>query len=58
VQNLGHIIDEDGIHACPRVQGILDFPTPVNVSDVISFLGFANQFASFTEELTNVPKPL
>lgn len=58
VQYLGHIIDEDNIHASPRVQGILDFPTPVNVSDVISFLGLANQFASFTKELTNVPKPL
>ena len=37
MQFLSHIIDQAGIHAGPRVQGILDFPTPVKVSNVRSF---------------------
>lgn len=58
VQFLGHIIDQEGIHAGPRVQGILDFPTPVKVFNVRSFLGLVNQFARFTKELADVTKPL
>ena len=58
VQFLGHIVDGEGIHAGPRIQGILDFPTPKKVTDIRSFLGLANQFAKFSNKLACVSKPL
>ncbi|XP_067945085.1 uncharacterized protein [Watersipora subatra] len=58
VQFLGYVIDQFGIHTGPRVQGILEFPTPANVTGVRSFLGLANQYARFSPQLADVTKPL
>jgi hypothetical protein len=58
VEFLGHVIDGAGIHAGPRLQGILDFPTPQNVKAVRSFLGMANQYARFSSKLAEVSKPI
>ena len=41
VQILGYIVDQEGIHACPRVQEILDFPTPLE-SIELNFADFCN----------------
>lgn len=37
VDFLGHAIDKEGIHAGPRLQGILDFPSPQNVKQCTVF---------------------
>jgi len=58
VEFLGHVIDENGIHAGPRLQGVLDFPTPQSVSAVRAFLGMANQYAKFSERLSEKTEPL
>ena len=58
VQFLGHIIDHEGIHAGPRLQGIHDFPRPQNVKAVRSFLGLANQFARFSKDLANATEAM
>ena len=58
VSFLGHLIDEQGIHAGPRIQGILDFPTPTDVKSVRSFLGLVNQYARFSCRLAEVSKPI
>jgi len=55
---LGYVIDQSGIHVGPPVQGIVDFPTPENVTSVRSFFGMANEYAKFSEELAAVSEPI
>lgn len=41
VEYLGHVIDENGLHPTPeKVRAIQDAPTPQNVTELKSFLGF------------------
>jgi len=58
VNFLGYVIDHSGVHVGLRVQGIVDFPNPKNVTSVQSFLGMANQYAKFSEELAAVSEPI
>ena len=58
VEFLGHIIDKDGIHAGPRLQGIMDFPRPKDVTAIRSFLGMANQYAKFSDKLAETSAAL
>ena len=42
IQYLGHIILEEGISVDPeKIEAIMNWPTPRNVTDVISFIGLA-----------------
>ena len=42
IQYLGHIISEEGISMDPEnIEAIMNWPTPRNVIDVISFMGLA-----------------
>ena len=41
-----------------KITGIKDWPTPVKVKDVRSFLGFCNFYRAFIRGFTNVAKPL
>lgn len=58
VEFLGHLIDQQGIHAGPRLQGILDFPRPTDIHGIRSFLGMANQYAKFSSDLADITEPL
>ena len=47
---LGFIISEDGVSMDPKkVAAVREWPTPKNVKDVQSFLGFANFYRRFIE---------
>ena len=42
IHYLGHIILEQGISVDPdKIEAIMKWPTPMNVADVISFMGIA-----------------
>ena len=42
IQYLGHIISEEGICVDPeKIEAIMNWPTPRNVTDVRSFMGLA-----------------
>ena len=42
IQYLGHIISEEGISMDPdKIEAIMNWPTPRNVTDVRSFMGLA-----------------
>ena len=41
-----------------KIVGIKDWPTPVKVKDVHSFLGFCNFYCAFIRGFTNIAKPL
>ena len=42
---LGHVVSKDGIQTDPKkVEAILKWPTPTNMTEVRSFLGFTNYY--------------
>jgi len=50
MQFLGHIVTKDGISVDPaKVEAIVYWPRPTNVSEVRSFLGVAGYYRSFVE---------
>ena len=45
IQYLGNIISEEGIYVDPdKIEAIMNWPTPRNVTDVISFMGLARYY--------------
>ena len=49
----GHIVSNKGITLDPNLTtAIKDFPTPTNISGLRSFMGLANQLASFLSDLS------
>jgi hypothetical protein len=59
VSFLGHIISEGGISIDPsKVNDILSWKTPQNVSDIISFLGLVGYYRRFIEGFSKISKPM
>ena len=45
VNYLGHVVSEDGIECDPKkIEAVRNWPIPVTVTDVRSFLGFTNHY--------------
>ena len=56
---LGRIVSEDGIRTNPnKVEAVLQWPVPVTVTDVRSFLGLTNYFRRFLKGYAKITKPL
>ncbi|KAM3518662.1 hypothetical protein MY4038_010033 [Beauveria bassiana] len=59
VQYLGLIVGTNGIQMDPRkVSAVVHWPTPKNVKDVQSFLGFANFYRRFIRDFVAKASPL
>ena len=59
VEYLGHIISADGIAVDPRkIQVIVDWPLPMTISDVRSFLGLANFYHTKVYKFSDLAAPL
>ena len=59
VPYVGYIIGRDGIEADPKkVDGIAKFPVPKNRTELKSFMGLAQQLASFSSDLSKASHPL
>ena len=55
---LGRIILEEGICIDPkRIEAILNWPTPKNVTDLSSFMGLDGYYRRFIEGLSKVAHP-
>jgi hypothetical protein len=53
---LGHIILEQGIAVDPKkIEAIRGWSTPMNVSEVIYFMGLARYYMRFIEGLSIIP---
>jgi len=59
VEFLGYIIGRNGIRmAEDKVQAVLDWKTPESLTEVQSFLGFANFYRRFIQNFSRVARPL
>lgn len=59
VQYLGLVVSTNGIQMDPRkVSAVVHWPTPKNVKDVQSFLGFANFYRRFIRDFATKASPL
>jgi hypothetical protein len=59
IEYLGFIIGRDGIQMDQKkIVKILDWPTPRNVKDIQSFLGFANFYRRFIHGYSDISVPL
>ena len=59
IEFLGYVISVDGIKMDPKkVETILSWPEPENVSDIQSFLGFCNFYRSFIADFTRIALPI
>ena len=59
VEFLGHVVGRDGIRVDPaKVAAARDWPTPTNVKEVQSFLGFVNFNRSFVKGYSEHAEPL
>ena len=55
IQYLGHIISEEVIYVDPeKIEAIMNWPTPRNVTDVRSFMGLAGYYQRFIEGFSKV----
>ena len=56
---MGHIISDEGISIEPKnIEAIMNWPTPINVIDVRSFMGLAGYYMRFIEGFSKVAHPV
>ena len=52
---MGHIISDEGIFVDPgKIEDIMNFPNPINVTDVRSFMGLVGYYRRFIEGFSKV----
>ena len=56
---MGHIISYEGISVDPeKIEAIMNWPTPRNVTDVIYFMGLVGYYRRFIEGFSKVAHPI
>ena len=59
IKFLGHVIDEHGILPDPdKVNSVVTWPVPTNVTEVRSFIGLAQYFRKFIQGFASLAAPL
>jgi hypothetical protein len=59
VSFLGHILSKDGVAVDPsKVQDVLEWKQPRNITDIQSFLGLAGYYRRFIENFSKIAKPM
>ena len=59
VSYLGHVVSADGITCDPdKIEAVANWKTPRTVTEVRSFLGFANYYRRFIQSFAHIASPL
>ena len=56
---LGHVVSKDDIQVDPmKIEAILEWPRPITVTEVRSFLGLASYYRRFVKDFYKLTVPL
>ena len=59
VHYLGHVVSKEGIIVDPKkIRAIMEWSTPRNVDEVISFMGLAGYYRRFIKNFTRIVYPI
>jgi hypothetical protein len=59
IQYLGHVISDEGIAVdLAKVEAIMEWPVPMNVTEVRSFMGLSGYYRWFVEGFSKIPNPI
>ena len=56
---LGLVVSKDGIQVDPKnIEAIIEWPRPIKVIEIISFLGLVGSYGRFMKEFSKIAAPL
>ena len=59
VHYLGHVVNREGISTDPeKIRAISSWPTPVNASEVKSFIGLCSYYRRYIQSFSDITQPL